>query len=281
MADRKEIAKRVADWSREVRDRAPTSEQVRELRGIVNELETATPGADSYVEIDDFFATIGRGIAGAQRRLDVESYRYINKLEADGAYGLPSLFRIPKVSAEISFAMEANQQRGFDILVFSSSSSRRESQQHKVSFDVVSAPLPPEMQGALPPGEAARTALLGRLLVVDVSLRERVRKAMESASSGSSDKLHELSRVAVFRRCLVLRYDAGAGDRLLVVYANEGGAPDGKDVIDLVELEVGADGALSIPARGVVKQPSPRKPLFDFLHVMGADQETLLKELGT
>ena len=47
-----------------------------------------------------------------------------------------------------------------------------------------------------------------------------------------------------------------------------------------VELEVGADGDLSIPTRGVVKQPSPRKPLFDLLHVMGVDQESLLKELG-
>ena len=86
----------------------------------------------------------------------------------------PALFRIPKVSAEIHFAIEKMSEKGFNVLVYGSTEAHRREQQHKVSFDIVAAPPPPDMNQRL------QKIDIGGLLLMDPVSRQNAKKQLES-----------------------------------------------------------------------------------------------------
>lgn len=209
-----------ADDSLAKEDLPPTSEEletvrsaIREASRAVAELERRVPGAE--MSIDDFFREIGDGMVAAQQSLDRRSREY---LEAGPEHAIPSVYRIPKVQAELSFALESTAKSGFNVLLFGSSKQEQERQQQKISFEIVAAPPPPEVAAQV------AGASIGTVVVTNVYQRERLRAGLAAyAAEHPADHLVALTRaigrkaelfVQHFERVLVL---PGATAALLLV----------------------------------------------------------------
>ena len=95
--------------------------------------------SSSPTPFSDFLVQVGSALKDAQHALDTDLARQVVNDPRAVAY------RIPKLSAEISFGVEIKDSKGFNILIASKEEEQRKSLQQKVSFDVVAAPLPPEL----------------------------------------------------------------------------------------------------------------------------------------
>lgn len=211
-----------------------TAGDLARVKAALVELEQMTPGAASPMDIKDFFATVGDGVIAAQQTLDQKSLEYITT-RPDAA--LASLFRIPKASAEIQFAIETREDQRFSVVVYGSGDSRQQSQQHKVAFDIVAAPLPPDMLAAVD-----RLSLkVHEAFVASVEERRRIQQILtayaQRHTGPARDKVEALARDDTFRSTIALRgadywslllpvADADSV-RLDVMYASY----DGRDVI--------------------------------------------------
>ncbi len=78
----------------------------------------------------------------AQRNLDDQSADYLKTVAAQ-PHALPSIFRIPKVSAELRFALDTKQNKGFNLIFFNDQQSAEQLNQQTIQFDIVAAPPPP------------------------------------------------------------------------------------------------------------------------------------------
>ncbi|MFO0874582.1 MAG: hypothetical protein U0575_11515 [Phycisphaerales bacterium] len=96
---------------------------------------------DSARPLRQFFEAVGAGAIAAQRRLDSESQAYLAEAAATGLVP-PTMFRIPKVEAELSFAAESTTSSGFNIFVASRQNKDSESYRNSVKFEIVAAPPP-------------------------------------------------------------------------------------------------------------------------------------------
>lgn len=114
------------------------------------------------MSLEDFFANVGSGVIEAQKRLDRESERYLDDLHKQSGLALPSMFRVPKVSAEFQFAVEKDATLGFNVIIASNSETQRREMQQKIAFDIVSVPAPPELLDGL----ADRRSIAARLMSV-------------------------------------------------------------------------------------------------------------------
>lgn len=204
------------------------------IKDALVELEQMTPGAASPMDIKDFFATVGDGVIAAQQALDQKSLEYLNTRPAAA---LASVFRIPKASAEIQFAIETRADQRFSVVVYGSSDSRQQSQQHRVAFDIISAPPPPDMMAML-----ERLSLkVHEAFVATLEERLRIQGILtdyaQSHAGITSGKVEAFARDDTFRRVIALRgadywslllpVAEGDGVRLDVLYASY----DGRDVI--------------------------------------------------
>ncbi|MEM7222047.1 MAG: hypothetical protein AAF495_03655 [Pseudomonadota bacterium] len=148
------------------------SGQLAVLNGLVQDSDVA-PGA-----IREFFETVGDGVASAQVALDRRSADYER---ARSFAALPSLYRIPKVSAEIKFSLEQTEGSGFNF-IFGRSETTRQEMQNSVSFDIISSPPPPESLEEIPSGG---------VFISDVAERAAVRSEVarrHEASEGENVK---------------------------------------------------------------------------------------------
>ena len=192
-----------ADDSLAKEDLPPTSEEletvrsaIREASRAVAELERRVPGAE--MSIDDFFREIGDGMVAAQQSLDRRSREY---LEAGPEHAIPSVYRIPKVQAELSFALESTAKSGFNVLLFGSSKQEQERQQQKISFEIVAAPPPPEVAAQV------AGASIGTVVVTNVYQRERLRAGLAAyAAEHPADHLVALTRAAPLQKMLRLGF---------------------------------------------------------------------------
>jgi hypothetical protein len=92
-----------------------------------------------------FLGSVGESIVNAQRRLDDESERYVTEQLNREGRGVPAMFRIPKLSAEIKFALTKEGEKGLNLLLFSDKQKSSEQHQQSMSFDIVAMPPPPEV----------------------------------------------------------------------------------------------------------------------------------------
>lgn len=122
-------------------------EKANEILRLINDLDRRLPDIDvaDAAAIKDqsiaaFFNEVGKGVVAAQSSLDEKSLAYMAK-----AQGFPpTMFRLPRANAEIKFALEYEKEKGFNFFIAKRTDTERESMQHRVSFDIVSAPLPPD-----------------------------------------------------------------------------------------------------------------------------------------
>ena len=96
----------------------------------------------------------------AQQQLDQASFEYNAQAQAQANGSLPTAFRIPRASAEFQFGTESTQSGGLNLLILSSEHTTKDSITHKVSFDVVAVPPPPDAMLALSQERAGLRSLL-------------------------------------------------------------------------------------------------------------------------
>ncbi|MCP4328171.1 MAG: hypothetical protein GY791_07020 [Alphaproteobacteria bacterium] len=144
------------------------------IRKSVDDLSHLLPDVTAVTSIETFFKTVGDGMVAAQQDLDRRSIEYS---QGQTPPPLPNLFRIPKVSADIKFAMTKESSERFNVLIFSESELTRETQQNSVSFEIVAAPPPPEMFETAP----AAIAVIGQL-----SERAAIRQELEDRQKSKS-----------------------------------------------------------------------------------------------
>ncbi len=116
----------------------------------------------------EFLSSVGSCMVSAQRKLDGESQQYVVEQLKQQGMGLPAMFRIPKLSAEIKFALSTEKTTGLNLLLFSDKQKSSEQHQQSMSFDVVAMPPPPEVI------RAVQSAAPRIGLVLDPAERARV-----------------------------------------------------------------------------------------------------------
>lgn len=143
----------------------PNAADIKTIRKVLDEIDACRGDGRP---ISSFFEAVGTGIVVAQRQLDDQSYKYnegkplVDSDPQREKPEMPTLFRIPRVSAEIQFNIRSASESGFNILIAQSKEEQEQSVQQKVSFEVVAAPPPPRPNNPPPPlGELQTNSLTG------------------------------------------------------------------------------------------------------------------------
>jgi hypothetical protein len=109
--------------------------------------------------IADFFRAIGTSVVDAQKKLDAASEEYARASlrlgsgggegaltgeggEAGGAPPIATMFRIPRVSAELKFSVEKVQSKSLNVVLYSNRQDIKELHQQSVQVEVVAVPVP-------------------------------------------------------------------------------------------------------------------------------------------
>ena len=95
-------------------------------------------------ELSSFLVNIGEAVVDAQRELDKESERYLSET-AGKDHLVSSVFKIPKVSANIKFAVNNKRGKKFGILVSRRKTESETSLNQGLDFEVMAVPPPPEV----------------------------------------------------------------------------------------------------------------------------------------
>lgn len=168
-------------------------------------------GEEELLSISDFFESVGEGMVTAQSDLDTRAEQALRDLKP---HATPSVYHIPKVTAEIQFALRSTKSRKFGILLFSDKKEEEAQRQQKISFDIVAAPPPPDVLAA------ADQLDLGDVLVTDPKQRDWIRTQLLDCASragaegtrGESlavEKIQLFTGEATFRRVLIFRSSSG------------------------------------------------------------------------
>lgn len=128
--------------------------------------------------LEDFFSQVGGSLVSAQRQLDQRSQEYIAELAATGAgRDMATLYRIPKVTAELKFALEKVDTQGINLLIHKQGTEASTLNEQSVQFEIAAVPAPAETLDAIQ-RLAPRVELL-----LDPSHRQKIFEAIEALES--------------------------------------------------------------------------------------------------
>lgn len=126
----------------------PTPAEVTPTAFAVQAGASAVPGDNEKIDFATFLAQMGSAMVNAQRDLDSQSLKYLED-SRDSRHVLPSIFRVPKLSAEMKFALETEEGKVKNLIFFKNTELAKEMHQQSMQFDVVSAPPPPDTVAAI------------------------------------------------------------------------------------------------------------------------------------
>lgn len=125
----------------------------KQLSGVG--MGTPTPGTGRPMETADspdlrtsfssFIQSVGTSLSMAQDSLDSQARESFKASAGAGGPLLPTLYRIPKLSAEVKFAFDKTTEKGLNLLFFSKKDQASEAHQQSIAFDIVATPPPPEL----------------------------------------------------------------------------------------------------------------------------------------
>jgi hypothetical protein len=182
-------------------------------------LKEKLAGLDRLLKLDggsdmvDFFGEVGDALLVAQRKLDTASRDYV-RYAAEARDVPPAMFRIPKVQANLKFAIEKSKSRRLNVVFYGKKTEETELNQQEINFEIVAAP---------PDAEVVRkvaATVPGADLVLDPETRAAARIAVDRA--GSFDRHTVLKEH--WASTVLLRITAPAGEglepKLFAVLAN-------------------------------------------------------------
>lgn len=109
--------------------------------------DKAGPEKSPAAERADFATSmvgIGASIVKAQQALDTASLDYCRVGRKDAKAVMPTLYRIPKVTACLKFALESIKGRDVNLLFYKNTNEQKELHQQTLELDIVAVPPPPE-----------------------------------------------------------------------------------------------------------------------------------------
>jgi hypothetical protein len=153
----------------------------KQLSGVG--MGTPTPGTGRPMETADspdlrtsfssFIQSVGTSLSKAQDSLDSQARESFKASAGAGGPLLPTLYRIPKLSAEVKFAFDKTTEKGLNLLFFSKKDQASEAHQQSIAFDIVATPPPPELL------ERLKRDIPTLQLVLAPSVREEVLDAIQ------------------------------------------------------------------------------------------------------
>ena len=180
----------------------------RNLDLIREYLETAKPvepdtDESQATSIEGFFNAVGTGVREAQESLDMQSIQYMRN---SPAFAPETMFRVPKVSANLKLGMTYSEETGINFLVIKRGSETSRSMEQEISFDIVSAPPPPdtlEKYADLPIDPILVTSAIEREWVMERLKKEK--KDGNHAGTPAGEIIGAMLQKDAFRRVLVIR----------------------------------------------------------------------------
>lgn len=150
-------------------------------------------GAADRAKVATFLEGMANSMVSIQRRLDAHNTEYLTTALSDPAV-VPAQFRMPRLSAELHFALEKVTSEGWDILIYEKANEARELHQQTLTAEMVAAPPPPELLESL----RAVTPLVS--LVLAPNERNQIRLLVEQGQPRVQKELLETwARVLIFR----------------------------------------------------------------------------------
>lgn len=134
------------------------------------------------IQLQNFLKQMSTAVVDAQSMLDAKSAEYL-AATAGKPHILPSVFRVPKLTAQMKFALEVEQGKQVNLLFYKRDEKTTSRNEQGIDFDVVSVPAPPGATDAL--------GLFGpRLdLLLDPLERERVLDAVKQGGLADVTKI--------------------------------------------------------------------------------------------
>ncbi|MEM7355670.1 MAG: hypothetical protein AAF657_32950 [Acidobacteriota bacterium] len=223
--------------------------------------------ADKPLKIDlgQFMTDVGQSVIGAQGLLDQQAKQAMRS----GSQDMPTLYRIPKLSAEVRFAVENVENKGVNILFYKNVNTAQQEHQQSVQFDLVAVPPPPELLAEL------RSAAPSLQLVLDPTIRSSLFAAVEEAAApaGPTATAFRANRkVLLDHRSQVI--SVGSGDNsYLLFYANR----EAEKNLGIWSLTLGPPPVLDEIYRFTVNGTfHDQQRLRDFIADLGQQQATFL-----
>ncbi|QPJ66310.1 MAG: hypothetical protein G3M78_13270 [Candidatus Nitrohelix vancouverensis] len=96
-----------------------------------------------FSQFAKFLADIGKSMVETQRMMDYVSREY-NLENQDKDYVFPTVFRIPKLTAELKVALDNESSGKLNVIVASKKTTSKELNEQSIQFEIIAAPLPPE-----------------------------------------------------------------------------------------------------------------------------------------
>jgi hypothetical protein len=207
---------------------------------------------DSKIELQRFLRQMSAAMVDAQSDLDARSAEYLAATSGK-PHILPSIFRVPKLSAQMRFALEVTDGKAINLLFYKRDEKTTSRNEQSIDFDVVSVPAPPD---------AAKTLRYTgpRLdLLLDPFEREPVIDAIRSLDVAELSKLAADSPHSI--AVLTLPAQAGRAQYLLLATT-----PQKEHSVGLWHFDIPSDA----PPQIEVIYPINRK---------NSDNEKLLKDI--
>jgi hypothetical protein len=218
------------------------------------------------LSFEDFLTSVGESMLKAQTELDSRSAQYLAATRTQ-PHVLPSVFRLPKLSASMKFAFDKQDTKKLNLVFFSSGTQESLQHQQEIQFDVVSAPAPLEAVAQL----RARAPRID--FVVDAAERNRVLDAARSGNAAAPAPSRLPASFAVDRALLAT---VVAGQKHLLFFASEQDASH----LGIWVVTAGPPPALEAIHPFGQQLSAAEGELRRLVLDLGAAQSELLKRLG-
>lgn len=222
---------------------------------------------DKAVELpfDEFLTSVGDAMLSAQKQLDQKSAEYLSSIE-NQPHILPSIFRLPKLSASMKFALEQTATDRLNLVFFSSGSQQSSQHQQEIDFEIVSVPAPMEALSKLRQSAPQLNLLLNpgeRKLVLDAARNAKAKKAASKLPDGFAPE-----------RALLLTVEPG--DTYLLLYADS--EQDGN--VGLWRVKTSDPTSLEVIYRFDKQFADAEVSLRDLVLTLATKQQQFLKTIG-
>ncbi len=225
-----DAARRTLESLEPLEEPAPAAES-RPVPGA--ELEVADQQRSNMTE---FFTSVANSMVAAQQRLDAASQQYLASVAAKPEL-MPALFRIPRIKADLKFAIENVDSKKINVIFFGKEQRERVLNEQSVSFEIVAAAPPPE-------APVTEAALLQLSVVYNPAVRDQVKEVVEKEAGRSTVKpladnwdralLVELDSPVNFAALLSLGDSAADEKDLGIWYIRLAPAQAGASAVDVV-----------------------------------------------
>ncbi|HAB15914.1 MAG TPA: hypothetical protein PLX89_20720 [Verrucomicrobiota bacterium] len=258
--------------------------------------QTPTTKSESGLEesFGKFIESVGSSVAEAQKQLDQQARESFGKTSgADGPL-LPTLYRIPKLTADVKFAFTKKGEEKLNLVFYSKAEEASTLHQQSISFEIAAIPLPPELQKqisertTLLPSELEKSAsdrAPSIRLVVESETRKKVFDAIstfqEQSTLGTRKldlfELEELDDKVQDRVLIVEAPELAENPQYLLFYAD---AASGTAAVGIwhVDLQVASDPKVKVVIRfSIPNAPGEeQKVMRDFVAKLGELQSKSL-----